>query len=155
MEFKAGYDAYHSDMPWSEDATDLWKEGYVYADTQFNDNERRVLYLELLNCFTTTPGRDEELLKVIRDDEYVNPVTNQKHSLKNRLFTVATALTSGSTELLPELKAQFDCYLHDDNDPENKEFFLKRLDEKVKKAKVLGSINWKDIIGNLSKDGDK
>ena len=31
MEFKAGYDAYHSDMPWSEDATDLWKEGYIYA----------------------------------------------------------------------------------------------------------------------------
>ena len=31
MEFKAGYMAYHSDVPYDTDATDLWKEGYLYA----------------------------------------------------------------------------------------------------------------------------
>lgn len=31
MDFKAGYYAYHSDVPYNPDMPDLWKEGYLYA----------------------------------------------------------------------------------------------------------------------------
>lgn len=31
LEWRAGYYAYWSDIPYSPDATDLWKEGYIYA----------------------------------------------------------------------------------------------------------------------------
>lgn len=31
IDFKQGYDAYHSDVPYNPDMPDLWKEGYLYA----------------------------------------------------------------------------------------------------------------------------
>lgn len=31
LDWRAGYYAYWSDIPYDTDATDLWKEGYLYA----------------------------------------------------------------------------------------------------------------------------
>ena len=34
LDWRAGYYAYWSDIPYDPGATDLWKEGYIYANNQ-------------------------------------------------------------------------------------------------------------------------
>ena len=94
---------------------------YAYADDQFKDDEKRVLYFKRLNWGRAQDG-NEELIKVIRDPKYINPIIlNQTHDLKNRLFTVATAFTEYPgrklVDLPSEMKELFECYLYDENDP--------------------------------------
>ena len=85
---------------------------YVYADNQFNENEKRVFFYQRLNWGRSTAG-DEELIKVLKDPEY--STLSKTYNMKNRLFSVATAFSedSGNTllELLPELLSLFKCYL--------------------------------------------
>ena len=87
-------------------------EQYVYADNQFNENEKRVFFYQRLNWGRSTTG-DEELIKVLRDPEY--STLSKTYNMKNRLFSVATAFSedSGNTllELSPELLSLFKCYL--------------------------------------------
>jgi len=120
-------------------------EQYVYADNQFNENEKRVFFYQRLNWGRSTTG-DEELIKVLRDPEY--STLFKTYNMKNRLFTVATAFSedSGNTllELSPELLSLFKCYLVKPDFRQTLLHLKEEYEDKIKFFEEENDIKWVD-----------